>query len=495
MSGQFEELEIEDALTAALRVSGTVKNADGYDELVSAIAHRYAQRTDFNRAVEIADTINDPFTMEKTIAEIAVMLAAAGQEEPAFELIDSLEDLSHQATAKSQIAVAQAAAGEFDRAIEIASGMDDNSSTLVDIAYQCADKGQHDRALDVMELLDFPLGAVWVRIRVAQDYHKAGRTEEALELLSEALIESEAIDPPNERTGALTELAVRFSELGHDEKSAEVLSQAVEVATEADEASRDEALSQIASGHARLKHYDEAVSITEKIESVYLATSTLIELAIIEHEDDARLADAVLLLSDAHDLIVEDEPQSQRDEAQHNYLLSRIALSYAYFGRADDALKAARVIGAIDAQIRAVSEVTAHFADSGEFDQALMTARSIEDETRKAHLLIRISRTMVAASAQERGIDILTEASRLVENIERPLDKVQVTANLAIAYAEAGQKEHAVPLITQALQLTKSIGDAEAKASALLSISDACARTEYELDEESKEMLWEISTV
>jgi hypothetical protein len=52
-----------------------------------------------------------------------------------------------------------------------------------------------------------------------------------------------------------------------------------------------------------------------------------------------------------------------------------------------------------------------------------------------------------------------------------------------------------MPLIAQALQLTKSIGDAEAKASALLSISDACTRTEYELDEESKEMLWEISSV
>lgn len=495
MSRQFEELEIEDALAAALRVSGTVKNADGYDELAAAIAHRYAQRPDFNHAVEIADTINDPFTMEKSIAEIAVMLAAADQEAGAFELIESLEDFSHQATAKSQIAVAHAAAGNFDRAIEIALGMDDNSATLVDIAYQCADKGQHDRALIVIESLDFPLGAVWVRSRVAQDYQEAGRPDEALELLSQALVDTEAIDPPNERAGALAELALRFSEFGQDERSSEILSQAMEVAREADAVFRDLSLSLIASGHARLKQYDEAVAITEEIENVYLATSTLVDLAAIEHEDDARLADAALLLSDAYDLIVEEEPQSQRDDAQRNYLLTRIAISYASFSQADQAMKAARVISELDYQHRTLSEVAMRLAESGEFEKALMIARAIEDESYKAFLLIRISRVMIAANMQEQGIEVLSEASRVNEILERNLDRVQVTASLAIVYAGAGQTETVAPLITQALQLTKLIADADAKASALLSIADACTRTEYEMDDESKEMLWEISAV
>lgn len=495
MSEQFEEFDIVDALAAALRVSACVKNADAYDDLASAIAHRYALRTDFDRAVEVADTINDPFTMEKTIADVAVMLFAAGQEEGAFELIESLEDFSHQANAKSQVAIAHAVAGDFDRAIEIAMGMDDNSSTLVDIANQCADKGQYDRALEVIELLDFPLGAVWARSRVAQDYHKAGRTDEASDLLSQALDETEEIEPPNERAGALVELAIRFNEVGRDQESAELLSQAMEVATDTDEMFRDAAASQVAAGHARLKQYDAAVAVAEGIDSVYLATGTLVDLAVIEHEDETRRDEAVLLLSDAHDLITEDEPQTQRDEAQHNYLLTRIALTYAQFGQTDKALASALNIGELDMRFRTLAEVGIRFAQSGEFEQSLVFARAIEDDSYKTGLLIRIGRAMVATDEKEQGTEVLSDAARLNEELERPGDRVQGTANLAIAYAEAGQEERVAPLVTLALECTKQITDSDARASALLSIADACEITKYELSEESKETLWEISAV
>lgn len=495
MTQQFEEIEINDALAAALRVSGTVKNADAYDELAFAIARRYAQRTEFNLAVDIADTINDPYTMERTIAEIAVMLAADGQDDGALELIDSLEDFSHQATAKSQIAIAHAAAGEFEVASEIASGMEDNSSTLVAIAYLSADKGEHDRALDILEMLDFPLGSVSIRSRVAEDYQRAGRFEEALELLSQALDETEAIDPPNERVGALTDLALRFNEAGQDERVAEILLEAVEIANKSDESFKDAVLSQIASGYARLKQYDKAVSVTEEIDNVFLATTTLVDLAVIEHEDESRIPDAVLLLTDALDLIVEDQPQTQRDEAQRDYLLTRIAFSFANFGKVDQALKTARAIGALDSRHHALSGVTTHYADSGDFDDALMAARGIEDETFKAYVLTGIGRAMIKSSANEQGLDILSEVSRSIETLERQIDRAQVTANLAVAYREAGQGEMVESLIDQALQFAKLLTDTSAKASALLSISDACANTSFELDDEAVEVLWEITAV
>jgi tetratricopeptide (TPR) repeat protein len=495
MSEQFEEIEIEDALAAALQVTDAVKNADGYDELASAIATRYAQRSDFKRAVDIADSINDPFSMEKTIGDIAVMLASAGHEDAAFELIDSIEDFSHKAVAMSQVAVAHANAGEFDRAIEIASGMDDNSSTLVDIAYQCADKGDHDRALDVISELDFPLGAVWVRIRIARDFFKAGRSDDALELLTEALDESNVIDPPNERAGALAELALRFNEFGNGVRSSEIMSQAMENAEEADDLFKDATFSQIAIGFARLKQYDTSVTVTEKIDGVYLATSTLIDLASVEHENEKRQADAVLLLSDAFDLIVEDEPKSQNDESQHNFLLTRIATSYAQFGLADQALKTAHVIGDLDSKHNAFAEVASRFARLGKFDDALIAARSIDDDFYRTGVLTRIARLMIAAEEREKGSEVLSEASRLAETLERPLERAQAAAKLAIAYAEAGEVDRVGNLISDAVGSTRLITDADAKASALVSIADACWITKFELGAESKEVLWEISAV
>ena len=493
MSEQFEHVEVEDALAAALRVSAAVKNADGYDELAAAIAGRYAKRADFNRAVEIADSINDPYTMEKTLAEIAVALAAAGQEDGALELISSLEDFSHQATAKSQIAVAHATAGEFDLAMEIASELDDSSSTLVEIAYQSVEKGEFERALDIVDVLDFPLGSVGVRNRLAQEYFLTGRVEEGIELLTLALDQTEFIEPATDRAGALSELALRFADAGHPDKATEILSQATEVATESEDVFRDAALSQVASGHARLKQYDSAVSVTEKIDDVYLATATLIDLAIIEHEDDARNEEASLLLSDAFDLISEDEPQTQRDEVQHDHLAARIASSFANFGDVDQALKAARILSNADLRFWSLSQVAMQFAEAGAFDHAITAARAIEDESYKTNTLIRVGRLMIASGQQEQGIPILTEAARSIESLERPFDRVQASSNLAVAYGEAAQDEHIAPLITETVHTAQSITDAHIKASALIFISDACTRTEFEMNEEMKDTLWEMS--
>jgi tetratricopeptide (TPR) repeat protein len=493
MSEQFEHVDVEDALAAALRVSAAVKNADGYDELAAAIADRYAKRADFNRAVEIADSINDPYTMEKTLAEIAVALAAAGQEDGALELIASLEDYSHQATAQSQIAVAHAMVGEFDLAMEIASQLDDSSGTVVEIAYQCVEKGEYERAIEIVDDQDFPLGSVGIRNRIAQEYFRAGRVDEAIELLTLALEQTESIEAATDRAGALSELALGFADAGLPDKAAEILSQATEVARESEDVYRDSALSQVASGHARLRQYDTAVSITESIDDVYLATGTLIDLAIIEHDDAARHAEALLLLSDAYVLVAEDEPQTQRDEVQHNHLVARIASSFANFGDVDQALKAARFISSADLQFWSLSQVAMRFAESGEFENAITAVRAIEDESYKTNTLIRVGRSMIASGKQEQGIPVLTEAARAIESLEQPFDKVQASANLAVAYAEAAQDEHIAPLITETVHTARSITDAHIKASALMFISDACTRTAYEMNEEMKDMLWGMS--
>ena len=495
MSERIEELEPEDALAAAQRVSETVKNADNYDELASAIAHRYAMRSDFNRAVEIADTINDPFAMEESIAAIAVMLSAVGREADAFELVESLEDFSHQATATSRIAVAHAVNGDFDRAIEVASGMDDNASTLVDIAYQFADKGQYERALEITEDLDFPLGSVWVRTRIAQDYSKAGRTEEALQVLSQALEQAEEIDPPNEKAGTDSEIALRFFELGVVERSREILAQALADAKSSDKIYRDAALAQAAAGHARLKLYDSAVSIAEAIDSVYMAASTLIDLALIEHEDESRRADALQLLSDAFDLIVEEVPETQRDEAQRHHLLARIALVNANFGLVDRALRAAKSIGEPDERAQVVSSVAVRLAEVSKYDEVRTALQELDDESHMANALVKISQVANAAGIHDEGTEFLVEATKLVEKIEHPVDRVHTLMELAGTFKTCEDAKQLASMFTQALSDTKLITSEFQKVAALLSIADACAKTKYEMDEESKELLWEIVVV
>ena len=495
MSEEYEELEIEDALAASLRLAGAVKNAESYDELAAAIAQRYAGREDFDRAVEIADTINDPYTRDRTLAEVAVRAAAEGEEDAAFELLGSLEDLSHRATATSNIAIAHAASGEFDRAVELAGTMDDRSATLAEIAAQCLGKGEDARALELVELLDFPVHAAWVLTRIAASHIEAGRVDEATAILSQALEEAAAIDNADEKATTLSEIALKFSEAGQEEQAAVILSQALKVAENAEEVYKDAALSQIAATHSRLKQYDRAVKVAEKIDDVYQATSTLISLAVIEHEDETRQAEASQLLSDAYELIREDVPESQRDETQHINLLTLIAVRYADFGQTEGARKAAESLGAQDDKLQALTAVAVRYAQAEKYDEAISAARAIDEESHKADALFKISRVMLATDAKERGGQILSEALSMSEKLPRPADRVHLLTEAAIAHAEAGQKEEAAPLIKRALLDTKSINGEYQKASALLAISDACAKAECELDAEAQEILWDVSTV
>lgn len=493
MSEEYEEPELEDALAASWRLAGAVKNAESYDELASAISQRYAGREEFDRAVEIADTINDPYTRDRNLAEIAVKADAVGEEDAAFQLLDSLEDLSHQATATSNIAIAHAAAGDFDRAIEIAETMEDRSATLAEIAVQCAGQGEGARALEIAGTLDFPLHASLVLTRVAASYIEAGRVGEGVELLSRALEEAAAIENADEKATTLSEIALQFSAAGQDEQAAVILSQALAVAENAEEIYKDLALSQIAATHSRLKQYDNAVKVAEKIDDAYQAASTLISLAVIEHEDETRQAEAMQLLSDAYDLIRDEVPETQREETQRNGLLALLAIRYADFGQTEPSRKAAATLVEPEERLQALTAVAVRYAQAEKYDEAITAARAIDEETHKADALLKVSRVMLVTDAKERGGEILSEALSLNEKLSRPADRAHILSEAAIARAEAGQKEEAAPLIKRALLETKSINGEYHKATALLSIADACEKTEYELDDEAQEILWDAS--
>ncbi len=496
MSETFEEHESEDILSAVLRVTETVKNADSYDELASALALRYAAREDFDRAVEVADTINDPYTQERTIADIAVKSAAAGHEDGALELVDSLEDFSHQTTALSQLAVAHAAAGEFDRAVELASGMEDNSSTLAEIAAQCATAGDFERALDITETLDLPLYRALALARIADAFLKAGRTDEATELLTQARDETLEIDTDDERASTRAEIALRLAEAGQAEQAAEVFTQAIEDAELAQDPYRETTLAQIAVSHARLKQYDMAVAVTEKINDVYVAADTLANLATIERAEEGREADALQLLNDAYELLKEDEPEVQKEEVQRWRALATVAVRYAEFGEHAQALKATESIGSDNDKSRALVEIALRSAEAGDADAALRTARAIDDDNYRVNALLQLSRALISTDAtSEAGFTSLLEAVRHIEQLERPVERVFGLSAAANIYAEAGRKEQTTRLLRQALTECKQITNEHEKASALLSIADAYAKTGDEPDEKAKEILWEISAV
>ncbi len=495
MTKEFEELEVEDALSAALRMSASIKNADAYDDVASSLAHRYAQRSVFDRAVGIADTIKDPYTMDKTIGEIAVAAAAAGYETEAFELIESIEELSHQATSTSQIAIATAVEGNFDRAIEIAKTLDDNAATLSEIARLCAINGEIEKAQEILDLLDFPIYSAWVRLHMADGYGRAGRTEEALESISMAKDDAEQIDTTDERATTLAEVAVRFSEAGDVEQADEILTLAIAEAAEAEELYRDTVLSQIAVSFGRLKQYDRAVEVAEKIEDVYQVTATLVRLAVAEFEDGSRQAEASQLLSDALDLIRDEAPLTQRAEAQRHNLLALVALRFADFGNRESAIQASNSIHAEDERILSIANVAVRYAQAGQFDEAHSIANLLDGKVSHSRCLLGIAREAITAKENDRALPILTEARALIESLEISPDKVHLLMELSVIQAGAGQTEEVTSFFNQSLDDIRLIKGEYPRATAMLAIADASTKLEYEFDDQLVEMLWEIAAV
>jgi tetratricopeptide (TPR) repeat protein len=485
--------EDNDVLSTALRVTETVKNADAYDELSAAIALRYADREDYDRAVQIADTINDPYMRERTVADIAVKGARAGHEEYAFELLGSLEDLSHESTAATVIAIDHADAGRFDRAVEIASNLDDNSTLLAEIATKCAAAGDADRALEIAETVDDPLHKSLALTRIAEAEIKAGHTDSASDAIELAMEESNEIDSSDERATTRAEIALRFSDLARPEDAAGVLAHAAEDAEAAVEPYKDTSYAEIATSHARLKDYEVALEVAEKIDDVYVAANTLARIAVIEHGDEEREAESLQLLQDAFELLTDEVPQSEREESQRSNILSQIALNYADFHQRAKAIKAAEAIGPQHERDFALIGVALRLIETEDIDGALSTVRSIPDQTYSLNGLLRLSRSLISNEAErDRGLGLVAEAQKLLEKIESPLDRVIALAQMATIFADVDQKQRAEILIRQAVEESRSITREFDKASALISIADPYAKIGFEPDDEFNELLWQV---
>lgn len=495
MSETFEEHEAQDALSAAWSLTESVKTAEGYDELCAAIATRYAERGEFERGVEIADTMNDPYARDKMLADIAVRCASEGDEDYAFELLDSLEDFSHQATAMTSIAHARATRGDFARATEIASGMEDNSSVLAEIASLSAAQGDFERALDIAGSIDFPLYRALALTRIAGSRNKFGEAELAADLLATALEEALDIETDDERATTRAEIALRLSEAGQDEEAAAALAQALEDASIAEEPYNETALAQIAASHARLGQYDVALEVAEKINDVSVAAETLISLAEIERAA-GREEEALQLLDDARELLSDEQPETQSEEARRRGVLVLLAVRYAEFGAAPRAMQVAQGINPQEERNRALFGIAVRAAEAGERESSLQAAREIVGDGERINALLRISRSLLTKDAASvEGEQTLAEAIGLIEQSERPVERAMELAEAATVSALAGKREQSARLLRQALTEAKQISGGYEKASALLLISDAYGKTGHDVDEEARELLWQITAV
>ena len=92
-------------LAAAERLVENLQG-DAQDEVVSILATRYAKRRFVDHALDLADTISDPYTRDNTFAEIAAAsISTTGTSDYADELLEEIDDPGVRSLAIEEMAV------------------------------------------------------------------------------------------------------------------------------------------------------------------------------------------------------------------------------------------------------------------------------------------------------------------------------------------------------------------------------------------------------
>ena len=195
--------------------------------MISDIALRYADIGQCHQAAEAAKLISEAQSREQTVAEIAAK-CETGQQEKA---ITTPEEKTEPA-----ITGIHAETDQYDQALQATRVMEDTSDkaeALLAIAHKYAEAGAEEKATEIFfqalqlaNSIEDPWNP-WVKVGVltliAGKYIEAGQYDQALTI-------TRTMKDDTPKTGVLAEVASKYAEAGAQEKAAELLSQALQIA-------------------------------------------------------------------------------------------------------------------------------------------------------------------------------------------------------------------------------------------------------------------------
>jgi tetratricopeptide (TPR) repeat protein len=232
--------QVEGAIEVAGLVLGNVSKRE--------LAASWASKELFDRALKVAEGIENAWERARALREIAEGMWKAGMFDQALKVAEGIEDAWRRARALREIAEEMAKAGMIDWAKEV-----------------------FEQALKVAEGIE----DAWRRARalreIAGEMAKAGVQDEAL--WRDALKVAEGIEDADERAWALRAIAEGMAKAGMFDRALKV-AEGIEDAWE-----RAETLREIAEGMWKAGMFDQALKVAEGIEEAWRRAWALREIA------------------------------------------------------------------------------------------------------------------------------------------------------------------------------------------------------------------------
>jgi tetratricopeptide (TPR) repeat protein len=490
----------EDLLASALGVAETVEGEER-SELLEAIAVEYCRRGNLETALELAESIQDPYLRERTIGTLAALSFDVQAPDQANELLDSIEDPSLVAIAIEQTSVRLAERGEFEEAIRLTDQLADPADALSNIAVLYAQKGNFEEAIEVAQMIEPAHTRTTTFGQLATELIGKGRNDEALELLGEATESAEAIDFPEDQVYALAGLASVYEKLGERDSAFEILTQAQELCGDIESSAgvgisatsgRDQALSQIVGALASLNFFEKADSVLEEIEDPFQFSLASMQLAEGYHKD-GRQGPAKELLDQAVEITREPELTGERGIAIREQVLSLLAYRYALFGYFDESLKLAESLTGMDQKTGLLVDIGRQSVVAGR--DTARVGNLLTDPARTTTFWLAISDAHWEATQTDEAERALVKAQAGADTIDSPYEKSLALTKIASRLNARQQTDRARIAFNKARSIVDTIAVTYQQARILLELAQVQRSVNIESGQTERAAFLEPETV
>jgi tetratricopeptide (TPR) repeat protein len=477
-----------DLLACAGFMAEGIKSSDGHSDAMKAIVPLYLERDEVDMAAEIANTVDDPFARDRLLTMVAEKCAALDDDEYAFQLTDAIEDDGLQAQARERIALEKSAKGDFEKAGEIAAALDHPDYIYADIAIRRFAGGEEEAADEALDLIQFPAALVYALQAMALDRVRAEQWSEAAELLDDAATATAEIEHDEERIRAFADTANLFREAKRNDRSIEIFDTVKKEAENLDNIHRDFFLANAALGFLQAGSLELADRALDLINDKTQAASCLLGYAREFWEKEEK-AEALEALDEAYAILRSEKETETRDSRVKNALFTSIAVQYAMFDKAERALEIAQENKNEDEQYSTLAQIAQVMELKGEDDTAHQAIKAIGDDVNRMFALVGLSGAAERAGNKEKALEILQEASTMVETIHQLSSRSGVYNELATRFAALGEAGRTREISLENLGVIEQIKDDSVRAVSLARLAGVYAEAGIEVGDEEKEIL------
>ncbi len=466
----------------------------GRDERTAALVNLipfFLQRKDVDSAAELADSIEETFVRDRELGVVAARCIEINDEEYAFQLVEAIEDPNSRNTALERIAIEYAKEGKLDDARKVIDELEYPSEALTEISFQEAKAGDIEKAYQTVSSIGYPKVEIDALERISTLFTTPEDKDFAVGSLLKAVGRVSELELPEQEIDALVSLGTLFSNVDDKANAIQALSDARQKAEELDSVSKDHYLSKVSLAFMQVGSVDLAdLSLDGVVDQVKIATCLAGFARTYLNEGEQE--DAVDALVEAIAVLKSQPEREIRDSNERMEAFRSIAIT---FGLSGDYGRANEVLDDLhDPRMNMETRVQLILmeADSADSGDIETLIRSLNDDEFELGAYLSLSDHYAAKGETDASLNALDEAKEIVLTQDSPVLRLSVLPKIISSYGILGKGEIERPLGSQAIEMVREIKGIGTRSEMLAELFRAFEVCAYSLTESDKSELQTI---